>query len=266
MANINSLMSSTSSTNSLYGTRNVLSGLASGMDTEAMIENSISGYKTKISQLEKEQTKYQWKQDAYRSITDKMHDLTEKYTSYTSKTNLYSPAYFSNTVSTTPVSASAEAAASVSATGRSSSDIQLLAAKAATSARYNVSADALGLQTTTATTAGIANTRFTDNVTVGTLKGSMTLNYDGRTIDISFDETDNDIDGSTKTLARAIQDKLNKIDIETRNGKQKAGDIITVGVDNGKITFTENSAATNQGASPYISYVDSSLKSARVSR
>lgn len=262
MANINSLMSSTSSTNSLYGTRNVLSGLASGMDTEAMIENSISGYKTKISQLEKEQTKYEWKQDAYRSITDKMHDLTEKYTSYTSKTNLYSPAYFSNTVSTTPVSASAEAAASVSAKGRSSSDIQLLAAEAATAARYTVSANDLGLQTTSATTAGITNPNFTDNVAVGTLKGSLTLNYDGQTIDITFDETDNDIDGTNKTLADAIQDKLNKIDIETNNGKQKAGDIITVGTDNGKITFTENSAATNQGASPYISYIDSSLKSA----
>ena len=69
MANINSLMTnSSSSTSSLYGTRNVLSGLASGMDTEAMIENSVSGYKTKLTQLQQQQTKYEWKQDAYRGL------------------------------------------------------------------------------------------------------------------------------------------------------------------------------------------------------
>ena len=48
MANVNSITNNTSSTASLYGSRNVLSGLASGMDTEAMIENSVSGYQTKI--------------------------------------------------------------------------------------------------------------------------------------------------------------------------------------------------------------------------
>ena len=42
MASITSLTGSGSS-NSLYGTRNVISGLASGMDTEAMIQNAISG-------------------------------------------------------------------------------------------------------------------------------------------------------------------------------------------------------------------------------
>ena len=41
MASVTSLMNSTSSTSSLYGNRNVISGLASGMDTEAMIENSV---------------------------------------------------------------------------------------------------------------------------------------------------------------------------------------------------------------------------------
>ena len=34
-----------SSASSLYGSRNVLSGLASGMDTEAMIENMVMGTK-----------------------------------------------------------------------------------------------------------------------------------------------------------------------------------------------------------------------------
>ena len=41
MASITSLTGS-SSTSSIYGNSNILSGLASGMDTEAMIENAVS--------------------------------------------------------------------------------------------------------------------------------------------------------------------------------------------------------------------------------
>ena len=245
MANINSLMSSTSSTNSLYGNRNVLSGLASGMDTEAMIENSVSGYKTKITQLEKEQTKYQWKQDAYRSITDKMYDLDQKYTSYTSKTNLYSPSFFNSSISTTPVG-NTDAVSKVSATGSSTSDIQIIAAKAATSARYDVSAKSLGLQSGEAT---MNAQSLSDSMDIGTLKGSMTLDYDGQKIDISFDETDL-IDNTAnpaagkKSLVDAIKEKLADQTVNTKYGTKKASDVISVRVNSdGFVTFSETSAS-----------------------
>ncbi|MBQ9520957.1 MAG: flagellar filament capping protein FliD [Oscillospiraceae bacterium] len=256
MANINSLMSSTSSTTSLYGTRNVLSGLASGMDTEAMIENSVSGYKTKITQLEKEQTKYQWKQDAYRSITDKMYDLTQKYTSYTSKTNLYSNAFFNNSISTETVG-NTDAVSKISATGRSSSDIQILAAQAATAATYSVSANNLNLNGSNTTTSDM---NLDDNITVGTLKGTMTLNYDGQKIDLDFDETDliGNGTGDTKTLAAAIQEKLEKATINTSYGTKKASEVIGVDASSGSINFTD---LGNRGASPYISSIGSDLAS-----
>ena len=45
MASITSLSNSNYNTSSIYGNRNVLSGLASGMDTEQMIENAVSGIK-----------------------------------------------------------------------------------------------------------------------------------------------------------------------------------------------------------------------------
>ena len=54
MASVSSVSSSSSS---IYGNRNVISGLASGMDTESMIENAVSGYKTKISTLQQKRTK-----------------------------------------------------------------------------------------------------------------------------------------------------------------------------------------------------------------
>ena len=263
MANINSLMTnSSSSTSSLYGTRNVLSGLASGMDTEAMIENSVSGYKTKLTQLQQQQTKYEWKQDAYRGITDKLYEMNQKYTSYTSKTNLYSEAFFNNSIVTTAVSASAEAASMVSATGRSSSDIQILAAQAATAASYSVKASDLGLTMPGMTTADV--TRSDDSIKVGQLKGSFTLNYDGQTVDISFDESDlinaTDANGNVQTLAKTIEKKLSEVNINTsKYGAMKASDVIKVGVENGKLTFSENTANIKQGANPYVSYIDSKL-------
>ncbi len=71
MASITSMMNSSYNTSSIYGNRNVLSGLASGMDTESMIENAISGIKLKITNLTKKRTKIEWQQEAYRSIIDK---------------------------------------------------------------------------------------------------------------------------------------------------------------------------------------------------
>ena len=66
MASISSLMSSGSSS-SIYGSRNsnIISGLASGMDTEAMIEGMVQGYQQKITQLGQDRTMLQWQQSAY---------------------------------------------------------------------------------------------------------------------------------------------------------------------------------------------------------
>ena len=142
MANVNSLTSNSySSSTSLYGNRNVLTGLASGMDTEAMIQNSVTGYQTKIQELQQSQEKLEWKQDAYREIIDQMYGITNKYTSYTSTTNLSSNSFFTNNVSTT---ANGSNAGAVTATGKASSDIQINAVtQLATSARYAVDSGAL---------------------------------------------------------------------------------------------------------------------------
>ena len=71
MASITSMVNGSSSLSSIYGNRNILSGLASGMDTESMIENAVSGIKLKIQNLTKKRTKVEWQQEAYRSIIDK---------------------------------------------------------------------------------------------------------------------------------------------------------------------------------------------------
>ncbi|MBR6677625.1 MAG: flagellar hook protein, partial [Oscillospiraceae bacterium] len=92
MASIGGL-SGSSGSSSIYGTRNVLSGLASGLDTESMIENAVSGYQMKLSSLQQQKTKVEWKQEAYRSMITKMVGFSQKYTSYTSGTNLLSSSF-----------------------------------------------------------------------------------------------------------------------------------------------------------------------------
>ena len=89
MASINGV-SSKNGVSSLYNSSKVISGLASGLDTEGMIEGLVQSYQNKITSLSQKATKVEWKQDAYRSIIAKMNSFTSKYTSFSSSTNLSS--------------------------------------------------------------------------------------------------------------------------------------------------------------------------------
>ena len=140
MASITSLTGSTTSTTSIYGNSNVISGLASGLDTESMIENAVSGIKDKITSLNKDLTMLEWEQTAYRSIIDKLSDFSSKYLSYTSNTNLLSTTFFNNATKVTTTGAHAGL---VSATGQTKSDFKILAATAATAASYSGIGDSL---------------------------------------------------------------------------------------------------------------------------
>ena len=63
MASIGSI-SGSSGTSSLYNSANIISGLASGMDTEGMIEGLVQSYQNKIQTLNNKATKIQWKQES----------------------------------------------------------------------------------------------------------------------------------------------------------------------------------------------------------
>lgn len=252
MANVNSL-SGANSTSSISGYfSNAITGLASGMDTEAMIENSVAGYKTKIQTLQQQQEKLTWKQDAYRSITDKMVALSQKYTSYTSKTNLMSNAFFTNAVTTTTNGANAD---KVSATGKATSDIKINSVTSlAASARYAVDADALNL-------AGVKNTTGTavnwdDSVEVSGIAGSsMTLRVGTNSIGLSFGESDKY--DSLQDMADSINQKLENVTATSaKDGTVKAGKLVKATVNGDTLTFEYTG---KDGDSPYISGVTGAL-------
>lgn len=246
-------VSGVSSSRSIYGNRNVLTGLASGLDTESMIENAISAYKNKITALSQKRTKTEWKQEAYRSIIDKMSVFTDKYTSYRSANNLMSTSFFDQAVKTVTKGKYADM---VSATGKSSSNVQINRVKQlASAATYRLSGSVLdgqtsGLTSVPSVTAG-ESFSLSEKHPVSTIAGSMTLTYGGSSAEsklyINFDE-DTLFTGDAMEKARKIADEINKqlkeqtVNIGTASytGDELLEKVVKAEVDEmGNITFTD---------------------------
>lgn len=268
MASISSLGGS-SSVSSLYNSSNIISGLASGMDTEGMIENLVKTYQNKILTLNNKATKIQWKQESYRNIISKMAAFSSKYTSYTSSTNLLSSSFFNSAVKVAPQGENAD---KVSATGRTDSDILLNSvSQLATAARYVTNGGFKG-GTGNAVTAE-KELDLDSDVTLGTLSGSLSFTYGSKEVSISFDEvTDrigvdedgNDLGLTTEQkkekLVDLIKEKLGNEKITLSSGESvSAADRIGVKIDDktGNISFFDKSSAGN---SVYISSASNSVK------
>lgn len=242
-------VSGVSSSKSIYGTRNVITGLASGMDTESMIENAISAYKNKIASLTQKRTKTEWKQEAYRSMVDKMSSFLSKYTSYRSSNNLMSTSFFDQAVKTVSKGANKDL---VSATGRASSDVRIdRVRQLASAATYKLSGTALdgttaafGQNSVTASASGTLD--LDKEISVGKLNGSLSLAYGGSNatsyLTVEFDETKTYKDA--KELVAEINKQLEgqsvSIGAKTYTGKELLDNVVKAELgENGEITFTD---------------------------
>lgn len=272
MASISSLMSSSSSSSSIYGNRtnNMITGLASGMDTEAMIEGMVQGYQQKILKLQQNKTMVQWQQAAYQSISDKLVEFSRKYMSYSqSTTNLMSPAFFNNAVITT---AKGEYANMITATGKSSSNIVINSVnKLASAANSSNSADNLsgvnaGADGKLTITSEEKMQSLGENINLSTLEGSLSLKWGSRQVTINFGELEFfDQDGTgngtvtAEQLKDAIEKKLGDTQMVNAAGDTvKASELIKVSVDgSGNISFEDNTSAGNK---VYISGASGKLK------
>lgn len=238
-------VSSSNANSSIYGNRNVLSGLATGMDTESMIENAVSGYKLKISSLQQKQTSLTWQQEAYRNITDPMVQFSQKYTSYTSSTNLYSASFFDNALLT---ESNGVNAGNISATGKTDSEINILGVKQlATTASYMVSAAGLGGSDgiTAAVAAGHDALDLTTTQPLSNVSGTLNLTY-GTTSAISLTFDDLETYADAQAFTNAINSKLAETSTYNAKGETVMADtLIKATVQDGKITFTDQQKAGN---------------------
>ena len=55
-----------------------ITGLTSGLDTEAIISALVSSYNYKTNKYKKAQTKLSWKQDAWKSLNTKIYRSEER--------------------------------------------------------------------------------------------------------------------------------------------------------------------------------------------
>ena len=228
MASISSIMGGSSSTSSIYGSRstNIISGLASGMDTESMIEGMVQSYQQKIISLQQSKTKLQWQQNAYQSISDKLIEFSRKYSSYSSTTNLNSQSFFKNAVITTTGGKYADL---ITAAGKSSSQITINSVKQlASAARYSSSkldSGAVG-----------SAVDWSQPVVVSQMSGSLTINYGAnQSIELTFD-TNEDFSKGDGTLnvdafQKALNKKLSEQTLKNSDGKiEAASNLIDISV------------------------------------
>jgi flagellar hook-associated protein 2 len=95
--NINSSTSSTSTTS-----YNRISGLATGLDTDAIVKASMQGQQTKIDKADQQKQTYQWQQESYRDSIKSFKDFYSKYTDITNvDTSLVLSKNYQSTVFTT---------------------------------------------------------------------------------------------------------------------------------------------------------------------
>lgn len=253
MASISSLMGSSSSS-SIFGNRtnNMITGLASGLDTESMIEGMVQGYQQKILQLQQNKTKVQWQQEAYQSISDKLVEFSRKYTSYAySTTNLMSASFFSSSVIT---STNGKYADKITASGKSSSNISINGVKRlATNTKYSMT-NQLGSKAENGyinTSGGEIN--LEEKTTISTMDGMLTLTYGTKNITLDFGELDvfsqnGKLDA--EKLEKSIQEKLEDEEIVINGNTFKASECIEVKVgQDGTINLSDK---RDSGNSVYI--------------
>lgn len=244
MASVNSL-SSASSSSSIYGNRtyNIISGLASGLDTEELISGVVQSYQQKIQSLQSKNTKLQWQQEAYQSISDKLVEFYRNYATFAySNNNLASSSFFNNAVIT---STNGKYANLVTATGKTSSDVMLNAVKQlASAARYthdasnltdNITVDDSGKKIT----GDSMEINSNNTVDVSKLAGSLTITYGNQEVTLDFGEREffeKDGQFDVQTFQNAINQKLKEQKISTNNGSGSADEYISVEVNRDEST------------------------------
>ncbi|MDD3571045.1 MAG: flagellar cap protein FliD N-terminal domain-containing protein, partial [Lachnospiraceae bacterium] len=98
MASLSSL-SSTSSTSATSYVSGGITGLASGLNTDELIDAMTTSTRSKIAKNKQKITSLGWKQTAYQSISSQLVSFASKYTSFASTTNLTSSSFYSKYIS-----------------------------------------------------------------------------------------------------------------------------------------------------------------------
>ncbi len=200
-----------------------ISGMISGMDTDAMVKELVSAYQTKTDKYKKAQTKLEWKQDAWKELNSKIYKLY---------TNMFNRTLSSNYNKKKTVS-SDESKASVVAANGSVIGTQKLKIKSLATSGYLTGAELGG-----------GTKGFTSDSTLGELgisdKTSIDVTIGGKRETIELDSSmkvrDLVKEFSDKGLVASFDEKNQRFFVSSKNSG-KDGDF--------EITGTQNAAGSS---------------------
>lgn len=101
--NVDTSQSSTY-TNAAYSSKG-FSGLASGIDTESLVQSMLSNIQNKIDKQNQEKQQLEWKQEIYRDIISDINSFQSKYFNLTSSSSLRLTSFFNTVKSSSSSSA-----------------------------------------------------------------------------------------------------------------------------------------------------------------
>lgn len=228
MAQIGGLSNSASAsgTSSIRG----YGGLASGLDTDSLIENMTYATRSKIAAQKQKKESLQWKQTAIRSLTSKAYEFTNKYTSYASSSNLLSSKLFSRN-NITALGANSKYI-SVSGSSTTADTFSVLGVKnLASNAQLSTLEDASDRQLVSGgLNADLAGTDIDVNLIA---EKSIFIKYGTKLFSVKLDKAKNYDDASS--TAASINEALKEVSI---GDKKTLADVVKAGVgSDGKMEF-----------------------------
>lgn len=245
MASIGSLSSSTSSLVSGGGGLHGYGGLASGLDRDTLIESMTYATRVKIAKKQQKKQSWEWKQTAYRSVTDKLVALSSKYMDYTNPTsNLSSSALFAKT----NITAHGKNSSKVSVTSAGSNSADSLTILGVKQMAQNASYTTGAASDKTLETAAISQKQY-----VSSLKGeTLSIEYEGKTYTVSFaglsaDSAQGKYESDEAKMMDELADRMNKalenVKIEGQEGKTLK-DVVVFNSTNGWLDMTNATGKT----------------------
>ncbi len=196
-------MSSISSSNYYSvsaSTNNGFSGMISGMDTESMVEEMLSGTQGKIDEQEGLKQQALWKQEMYREIIDTINGFSDSFFDSSfgaSSTNNFASSDFFNTMMSTVTSGSAVKIVATEA-GASASDMSVIVKQLADNASITSDVRVSGGE-------ALSGEAFDVDALIEAYDRQVSLNVDGTAINVNLNNATTQ-DEVVDTLNDALKD------------------------------------------------------------